>query len=146
MDALLSRFTNYNDYNPYTYAFPEKYFTSATGSRFRAAHSQEMRRAESARLAKHYPERIAVIAEPIAGSNLELDKHKYLVPGSLTAGQLMYVFRKRMQLEPAQALFMFVGPKHVMSISSDTVRHMSESIVSDDGFLYVELARENTFG
>ncbi len=37
----------------------------------------------------------------------DIDKKKYLVPADLTVGQFHYVIRKRIQLAPEKALFLF---------------------------------------
>ena len=39
----------------------------------------------------------------------DIDKKKYLVPGDLTAGQFVYVIRKRIKLSPEKAIFIFVN-------------------------------------
>ena len=63
----------------------------------------EERIQESERIKEKYADRIPVIVERTSSSNLpELDKHKFLVPNTLTVGQFLYVIRKRIKLEHFQ--------------------------------------------
>ena len=39
----------------------------------------------------------------------DIDKKKYLVPADLTVGQFVYVIRKRIELPPEKAIFIFVN-------------------------------------
>jgi len=73
-----------------------------------------------------------------------IDKNKYLVPQDLTIGQFVFVVRKRVALQPAQALFLFVDGK--IPASTATIASVYRDSKSDDGFLYVNYAGEDTFG
>ena len=62
------------------------------------------------RIREKYPDRIPVIVEKAGRSDIpDIDKKKYLVPGDLTAGQFVYVIRKRIKLSPEKAIFIFVN-------------------------------------
>ena len=72
--------------------------------------SPEKRQAEALRIREKYPDRIPVIVEKAGRSDIpDIDKKKYLVPGDLTAGQFVYVIRKRIKLSPEKAIFIFVN-------------------------------------
>ena len=93
------------------------------------------------------PERIPVICErsDLAYSNCPLiDKKKYLVPKLLTIGQFIHVIRKRMNLPPENALYLFV--KGTIPSSSIMMETLYNFYSDDDGFLYVVYNFENTFG
>lgn len=103
------------------------------------------RKQESSRVLKKYPERVPVICEKRRGSHLEhIDKKKYLVPGDLTAGQFIYVIRKRLSLPAEKAIFLFVeGTIPTISASlAELYYHHKDS----DGFLYIIYSEENVFG
>ena len=136
---------------------------------FRSEYTLDERKVESARLKEKYPDRIPIVVE--ADKSLKLDKCKFLVPkkctrkskrvatgtdatqeqlpDEFTMGHAMATIRKRCALTPEQALFFFVedgsGAKQLLSvtelISSVAARHTNE-----DGFLYLYLTKENTFG
>lgn len=118
---------------------------SITGS-FKKQYTLEKRRAESARIRAKYPDRIPVIAERAANTHLpHIDKKKYLVPGDLTAGQFVYVIRKRIKLTPEQAMFVFLA-KNTLPPTAALMSHLYAQNKDEDGFLYVVYSGESTFG
>jgi len=101
--------------------------------------------AESKNILERYPDRIPVIVNKHDNAQLpDIDKTKYLVPIDLTIGQFMYVIRKRISLEPEQAMFLFVGG--VLPTTSDLMSKIYKEFKNDDGFLYITYSGENTFG
>lgn len=109
--------------------------------------SLESRKASAAAIRAKHPDRIPVIVEKRAldKSLPDIDKKKFLVPSDLTIGQFVYVIRKRIKLEPEQAIFLFVRsgalPPSAAALQSIYDRHCDE-----DGFLYMTYSGENTFG
>ena len=112
---------------------------------FKEIHSLEKRKAEADRIRAKYPDRIPIIVEPAENSTLPpLDKKKYLVPADLTIGQFVYVIRKRIKLLPEKAIFIFVNntlPPTAGLLSQIYLQHHDT-----DGFLYVVISGESTFG
>ena len=101
---------------------------------------------ESLRLRKKYPHRIPVIAKLAPKSKLPfLDKNKYLVPDDLTIGQFMYVIRKRIKLNPEDAMFFFLE-KNVLPPTSAMFVDIYAKHKNTDGFLYLTILEESTFG
>jgi GABA(A) receptor-associated protein len=116
-------------------------------SNFRDSYSLAQRQNEASRITQKYPERIPVIVEmgPNTRNNIpNLDKKKYLVPCDLTVGQFVYVIRKRLELEPEKAIFLFVGT--VLPPTGLMMSSVYESYKNEDGFLYFTVCGENTFG
>ena len=101
---------------------------------------------ESRRVRNKYPNRYPLIVEKAEISNIEqnIDKTKFLVPGDLTMGQMIYVIRKRIKLEPETALFIFVD--NIMPTTNDVISNVYNNHKDEDGFLYVKFSGENTFG
>ena len=115
---------------------------------FKEQHSFEDRRAEFIKINDKWPNRIPIIAEKYDGGQCklpELDKKKFLVPDNLTFGQFLYVIRKRMNLPPETAIFLFLKDGFVPT-SSSTVRSMYDKFKDEDGFCYCQYSGENTFG
>jgi GABA(A) receptor-associated protein len=78
--------------------------------KFRDQFTTEELQQESKRILKKFPDRIPVICEKDYKSDIpDIDKHKYLVPGDITVGQFVYIIRKRINLKPEQALFVFLN-------------------------------------
>lgn len=74
----------------------------------------------------------------------DIDKKKYLVPCDLTAGQFVYVIRKRLNLPPEQAIYISVNgsiPPTASLMSTIYSEHKDA-----DGFLYCTYTGENVFG
>ncbi|CAG9462628.1 unnamed protein product [Pedinophyceae sp. YPF-701] len=112
---------------------------------FRQEHPLEKRRAEAERIRDKYPDRIPVIVEKAERSDIpDIDKKKYLVPSDLTVGQFVYVIRKRIRLNPQQAIFIFVN--NVLPPTAALMASIYEDYKDPDGFLYVTYSSENTFG
>lgn len=54
-------------------------------------------------------DRLQVIVEKSPRARVgNLEKNKYLVPSDLTVGQFYFLIRKKIQLNPEEALFFFV--------------------------------------
>jgi GABA(A) receptor-associated protein len=105
----------------------------------------EKRRNDAKRIMEKYNDRIPVIVN--LGKNTDLpplDKSKYLVPKDLTFGQLLYVIRTRMKLNPSKALFIFI--KNRIPPTSAKIIEIYEEYKELDGFLYCTVNGENTFG
>jgi len=114
---------------------------------FKTQHSLKDRIEESTRIMQKYPERITVICERTSHTSSDcptIDKNKYLVNIDLTIGQFIYVIRKRMQLPPEKALFLFVNG--FIPSSSHHIGDIYPFHKDQDGFLYIQYSYENTFG
>ena len=114
---------------------------------FRKKHSFPKRLEEATRIRAKFPDRVPVIVERCNNSGIEIPnikKQKYLVPFDITAGQFMFIIRKRIQLEATEAIFMFIGNK--LAQSSELFGTLYENNKDDDGFLYLTYSGENTFG
>uniref|UniRef100_A0A7C8Z9W9 Autophagy-related protein n=1 Tax=Opuntia streptacantha TaxID=393608 RepID=A0A7C8Z9W9_OPUST len=114
-------------------------------SSFKAEHPLEKRQAEAARIREKFPDRIPVIVEKAERSDIpDIDKKKYLVPADLTVGQFVYVIRKRVNLSPEKAIFVFV--KNTLPPTAALMSTIYEENKDEDGFLYLMYSGENVFG
>lgn len=113
-------------------------------SEFKKTNSFEKRKAESDKIMSKYPDRIPVIVERGNDQIEDIDKHKFLVPSDLTIGQFMMVIRKRMQLAPDQAIFLFIN--NTLPIAASLMSQVYREHKDIDGFLYVTYSGESTFG
>jgi GABA(A) receptor-associated protein len=114
---------------------------------FKDKHNLDDRKDESLRIRKKYPDRIPVIIENYPHSTLKiLDKTKFLVPTDLTIGQLAYVIRKRIKLKPTESLFLFMGTKNIVAPTCANIYSMYMENQDEDGFLYIMICEQATFG
>ena len=104
------------------------------------------RHAEAMKIKEKYSERIPVIVyrHPNNKTLPIINKSKYLVPKDLTIGQFMFIIRKRIKLEPEQALFIFIN--NILPPTSKLISEIYDTEADDDGFLYIVYTGENTFG
>ena len=103
------------------------------------------RKIESERIVLKYPGRIPIIVEIRDSDNvIELDKNKYLVPESVTVSHFMFIIRKRINVKPENAIFMFFG--NTLVPSSHLISDVYKNYKDEDGFLYSAISLENTFG
>jgi GABA(A) receptor-associated protein len=107
--------------------------------------SFDKRKSECERIMCKYTDRIPIIVNRTANCKLPMiDKEKFLVPSDMTLGQFVYVIRKRIKLEPNEALFILVN--NTLQPSSAIIVDIYEKLKDKDGFLYIHYSSENTFG
>ena len=104
----------------------------------------EERKKDADKVMKKYPERIPVIVEPLTKDIIDIDKKKYIVSKDMTFGQLIFIVRKRMNVDSSIALFFTVN-SNLITGSSD-LGTIYEENKNEDNFLYIKYTTENTFG
>ena len=114
-------------------------------SNFKKSKIFEERFNESCKIIEKYPDRLPIIVEKSIKSKInDIDKNKYLVPKEMTLGQFLYVIRKRIKLNPAEALFFFVN--NILCSNTQNMNEIYNTYKDKDGFLYITYSSENTFG
>jgi GABA(A) receptor-associated protein len=104
----------------------------------------EKRLEQSTKIMEKYPNRLPIICD-VATTLPKLDKHKYLIPEDLKSESFMYVIRKRIKLEPEFAMYFFVNNNKLLQ-ANRFMSEIYEKYKDDDGFLYVYVCSETTFG
>lgn len=102
------------------------------------------RKLEANRIKEKYPKRVPIIVEVDDNCGLTLEKTKYLCPGDLTCSQFMYVLRKRTPLKAEEAMYMFCD--NSLPATSALISQLYHTSADKDGFLYMTISKENTFG
>jgi len=102
---------------------------------------------ESSSILSKYSNRIPIIIERSYNSTNvpKINRKKFLVPSDLSMGQLMYIIRKRIQLQPYEAIYLFVN-NSILIPTNQMMSNIYNKYKDDDGFLYITYAGENTFG
>eukprot|EP00931_Biecheleriopsis_adriatica_P079205 TRINITY_DN5260_c0_g1_i1.p1 TRINITY_DN5260_c0_g1~~TRINITY_DN5260_c0_g1_i1.p1 ORF type:complete len:128 (+),score=30.08 TRINITY_DN5260_c0_g1_i1:92-475(+) len=114
----------------------------------------EKRSAEATRILAKYPNRIPVICEKAARSDLpEIEKKKFLVPGTMLCGEFKYTIHKHIQqtangqgIGANQAIYLLVTKSNTSVKTGALMSEIYESHKADDGFLYIAYSAENTLG
>jgi len=124
----------------------------ASAEQFIANNSFDVRKAESSKMLAKYPDRVPVVlfAKDVHDSS---GKYKFLFPRDFSCGQAVSLFRKRTKLQPHEALFLFTGisPETpyaggYMPPSQMLLDNAHKQWAHEDGFLYIVIRPENTFG
>jgi GABA(A) receptor-associated protein len=114
---------------------------------FKKRFTLEQRKEECEKMLNKFPDRIPVIVERLANSDLpQMDRKKFLVPSDIVLGQFIQIIRKRINLNPVNAIFTFIGEKHRLFNITDLLSKIYVDNKDEDGFLYVYYTSENTFG
>lgn len=106
--------------------------------------SFEERINESKKVISKYPERIPVVVEPLNIDTVKIDKNKFIVSKDMTFGQLIYIIRKRINVDSNVALFFSVNGN--LCTGNSDIASIYEEYKNEDNFLYVKYTTENTFG
>lgn len=104
------------------------------------------RQRESSNIIIKYPDRVPVIVDTNDNSsfNEKLDKHKFVVPDTLSVSEFIIIIRKRLKIDYSKAIFVFCG--NTILIGSMLMRHIYDKHQEEDGFLYLIYKAESTFG
>lgn len=92
---------------------------------------------------KIYPDRIPIVFKN--HEQMKMAKTKYLVPNSITVGDLLVVVRKQVHLNKYEALFLFVGNGTCL-LGTDSIESVYATHKDHNGMLYIRYDVENTFG
>jgi len=112
---------------------------------FKKKHTFEKRLSESKKILQKYNNRVPIIILQDNKSSLpKLDKIKYLVPNDITVAQFIFIIRKRISITPEEAIFVFVN--ETLPPSSYLMSLIYNEYKDEDGFLYLKITSENTFG
>ena len=112
---------------------------------FKESHATAERLNESTKIITKYPQRIPIIVEKAAGCRLkDIQKNKYLAPRDMAMCQFVFTVRKKIELQPSEAIFLMVDGHLVQS--SILLAEVYEKHKDEDGFLYMVYTSENTFG
>lgn len=110
---------------------------------FQTKYSLDQRKSESFKILQKYPGRVPVILSHDE-NEFYLDKSKYLLPSDLTIGQFMYVLRQRIKLDSAKSIFIFL--EKTIPPTNAIISDIYSKHHNFDGFLYLIIKGENTFG
>eukprot|EP00933_Yihiella_yeosuensis_P013260 TRINITY_DN1236_c0_g1_i1.p1 TRINITY_DN1236_c0_g1~~TRINITY_DN1236_c0_g1_i1.p1 ORF type:complete len:130 (+),score=40.58 TRINITY_DN1236_c0_g1_i1:116-505(+) len=126
----------------------------ATGGTLQEAVPFEKRKEEAKRILAKYPDRIPVICEKAARSDIpEIDKKKFLVPGSMLCGEFKYIIHKHISqaasgvtIAADQAIYLFVNNTGTSPKTGTLMSEVYDQYKAEDGFLYITYSAENTLG
>lgn len=117
---------------------------SLTHKRFREIAPLEKRKEVVSTLARKYPHCVPVMVEYV-GCKIRKDaSNKYLVAADYPLTALIPKIRKCIELSAGESIFIFAN-KSLLSISTNMSLIYNQH-KDDDGFLYLTVCKENSFG
>lgn len=100
------------------------------------------------RLIEKYPDKVPIVLERAKDTDKslpDLPNKKFLVPRDLSVAQFIYTIRKRVNLDPNRAIYLFFN--NTLPSSAVTMNEVYEMFKNkEDGVLYGTYASECTFG
>ena len=99
---------------------------------------------EYLRIHKKYPYKVPIILEPVGKDAPILTNTKYLVNQEFTLGEFLYTIRTKSKLRPESSIFLFINDK--VYNTSECLQQIYDLEKRPDGFLYISVSSENTFG
>jgi GABA(A) receptor-associated protein len=114
----------------------------------------ERRLEESTRMISKYPDRIPVILQRHARTQLlPLEQKKFLVPASLSIREFQRVILTRLRIDHTTSIYLFAEHvdkdgrrKHILLSSSQSAADVYQYWKNNDNFLYIYYSTEDTFG
>lgn len=119
---------------------------------FRNIMDLDRRKIESQKVLDRHPNSRPVI---VHSSSIDIKHQKYLIPEEITVHQFYSIFRKKTSLHPTEAIYMFIEIPGLddstigQSIAPEMTKTFGSLYASfryTDGFLYVHMEKESTFG
>jgi len=111
--------------------------------KFRTLHTREQRLKEFKRIISKHPDRIPIVID-IEGPGLILDKRKYLAETGMFMVYFQHTIRQRLKVGPNESLFFFYENR--IPNPTQTLGQIYKEAPTEDGFMVLTVAKENTFG
>ena len=105
--------------------------------------SEDEKKKQYVKISAKYKDHIPVVI--LNGSDIEIEKNKYLVNGDITIGQFMYTLRNKIKIKKEEAVFLFLESGELPP-NSELVSVIYERSKSECGFLILDIKKESVFG
>jgi len=112
---------------------------------FKQRYQLSERKTSSKKLREQFSDRIPIIIEVAPSSKITLSKHKFLVPENITLGYFMSIIRKYINILSNESIFVSCE-NNIIPTMTISILELYTKYCNDDGFLYLYITSENTFG
>jgi GABA(A) receptor-associated protein len=86
-------------------------------------------------------------------TKVDINLNKYIVSSELTLGQFLAIIRKKINFNSNESLTLFIEEyvkdyfkSAILCLNSSTIREIYNKHKDPDGFLYIKVVKENSFG
>ena len=108
---------------------------------FKSSISLSKRKELFSKINVKHKDKIPIIVE---SKNIKLKKFKYLVHKNDELSFFLLILRKFIEVKPDEAIFTFIN--NSIPVLSEYVGSIYQKNKDDDGFLYITISLESTFG
>jgi len=108
---------------------------------FKSSYSLEKRKELSNKIFTKYKDKIPII---IQSKNIKCKKIKFLIHKHDEFSFFFLILRKFIEIQPDDALFTFIND--TIPVNSESIGSIYKKYKDEDGFLYVNISLESTFG
>lgn len=108
---------------------------------FKSSNSLSKRKELSTKIFNKYKDKIPII---IQSSNVKLKKFKFLVYKNDELSFFLLILRKFIEIKQDEAIFTFIN--NTIPVFSESVGCLYQKYKDEDGFLYISISLESTFG
>lgn len=112
---------------------------------FKKEYSLEKRIELSSKIRNKHSHHVPIIVETTHNSSIKLDRYKFLVPGESSVGNFLNELRSHCKLRPDEAIFIFCK-NNILVPTTAIMNDLHDKYKEEDGFLYIIVTLENTFG
>jgi GABA(A) receptor-associated protein len=108
---------------------------------FKEKNSLERRSKMSRDISEKYPTKIGII---LSSNNLKINKNKFIIDSSFQISHFLMHIKKFIEIQPDEAIYLFVN--NTLPPSSELLSNIYNRFKDEDGFLYITVSKESTFG
>ena len=99
----------------------------------------------SQKIISGHPESVPVIISSTGSNKIELTKTKFIIPKELPVGSFIQQLRGNISLKSQDTIFLFCNDNFLIP-TSHNFDSIYQKYKDSDGFLYLTVMKENTFG
>jgi hypothetical protein len=103
--------------------------------------SLEERKKSSKKILDKYSNRKPIIIY----SDDNKSNYKFLLLDTHTISVILINIKKRLELNNTDSIFLFIN-KSIIPCPTDTILNLYNKYMDEDGYLYMDVKKENTFG
>ena len=97
----------------------------------------------SEKLLKQHKNKVLVIFKPFKRS-ITLTRTKFIVPRHYSIAKIHMILLQYVNCNEKQGILLFIND--ILPMQTESIGYLYDSFKSSDGFLYIHVTKENTFG